>query len=406
VIGIRFNPPPIDLPPEVDWLLARAFGPLIEDVSTGNLDPERILDLGERLALLARIRSRFAEETLRRALGEQSVEPLRRDFYSNVATMMMHETALCDIAEVSSQAGFSIILLKGMALQFLGKLIAGSRRLADIDILVPETECQPLYHALLESGFSRSGAAEPGHHLSVLFHPLGSALEIHHTIDGVRLSRQGNATADLCLQGRHALKLTGFPDHCYLPSEPLLLAQLLVHDLAQHGKAPDSYPAFQLVADLQDLGPPQFENARLIQEVKGWTSRALSAAEIEAAIELTRRLSGGEAGSSIAHEDSDCSVLLRHFAAGALDPTYVDSLKLSYRLEAKPGRGRLESLARTAWGALWLTDLQVELLYGQPKSSAGYLAHRLWRPFDLLIRLIRYSKSWFTTRFKGRSGGV
>ena len=385
-------------------MLARAFGPVDEPYETGDLDPDRVLDFGRRMSLLSRIRSRNSEERLRQELGDQIVEALGRDYYSNVASVMTHEVGVRDVAQVSSRAGFSIILLKGMALHYLERLVAGSRRLADIDILVPVKQCEPLYEALLEAGFTASGIAAPDHHLSMMFHPLGSALEIHHSIDGVRFDGEACATADSCLKGGHVQNLPGFPDHCYLPSEPLLLAHLLAHGLGHHGKAPDSYPPFQLLADLQDCGVARQEGNDLGHVVEGWVSRDLRSPEVRATVELTRRLSNGERGSDIACEDSDGSTLIRHFLAGTLDPAYLESLRLSRRLDARPGRGRPESILGTVWGALWLTNLQIERLYGKPRSNAGYFGYRLWRPFDLMIRLVRYSRSWLVTRYRGWRG--
>jgi hypothetical protein len=47
-------------------------------------------------------------------------------------------------------------------------------------------------------------------------------------------------------------------------------------------------------------------------------------------------------------------------------------------------------LARNVWGALRLTDGQIDALYGRPRSRLGYVYRRLTRPFDLAGRLARH----------------
>ncbi len=382
-------------------MLARGFGPETASVSSGSLDPETLLESGRALSVLPRIKSRISDEVLRAELGDWVLETLGREFYANVATVMSHEEALRDIAEVSAPAGYSLVLLKGMALHFLGNLAAGSRRVADIDILVPVEEGEPL--AMRCWSLPALGSREsrrPTITCRSYFTLVGALWRstMFWTVCGFDGERW--VTADQCLQAGQVQHQSAIPGNCFLPSMPLLVAQFLAHGLGHHGKAPDSYPAFQLVADLQDLGSAVYEDTETMRQVESWVTKDLSLAEIRAATELTHRLSEGELGSEIAREDSGCSQLLRHFVAGALDPTYRESLRLSRRFDPAPGQGRLQSLGQTAWSAVWLTNLQIDLLYGKPMSSAGYLGYRVWRPFDLMIRFVRYSRSWIVTRLK------
>ena len=388
----------------MDWLLALAFGPESTTPSSAPLDPEKLKDCGEHLSLFSRIRSRSSPEVLRNELGADLADAVDSLYYANIAMVMRHEAALEDIARVLDVADTPVILLKGMALHYLGELDAGSRRVADIDLLAPADSCQSIYDSLLRAGFQPSGIAAPMHHLSVLFHPQGSAIEIHHVVDGVCLEKGSFATADSCLENGQVQDLEGYPDNWYLPSEQLLLAQLLAHGLGHHGKAPDSYPPFQLLGDLQHLRSAGAFTGRLPPAVEGWIVDGLEPSEARAALDLEMRLSKGERGSEIAGGDSDASVLLRHFVAGSLDAIYLESLKLERRVDPIPGKGRAESLIRTGWGALWLSDQQIEMIYGQPKSPLGYLGYRLWRPFDLMNRLARYGTSWVVSRLRGRGG--
>ncbi|MEN8164875.1 MAG: hypothetical protein ABFS37_12155, partial [Acidobacteriota bacterium] len=58
-----------------------------------------------------------------------------------------------------------------------------------------------------------------------------------------------------------------------------------------------------------------------------------------------------------------------------------------------PSRGRSATLLRTLWGATVLTRGQVHALYGKPKSTWGYWGYRLYRPFDLIGRTLRYGRA-------------
>ena len=91
---------------------------------------------------------------------------------------------------------------------------------------------------------------------------------------------------------------------------------------------------------------------------------------------------------------SDSATLLRHWLAGCLDADYSKSLKLGRRLEGSRGRNRLLEIVRTGWQAVWLSDRQVELLYGRPGSAIGYVGWRLWRPFDLVGRTVAAAAAW------------
>jgi hypothetical protein len=62
---------------------------------------------------------------------------------------------------------------------------------------------------------------------------------------------------------------------------------------------------------------------------------------------------------------------------------------------------RSKRLLRDAWRTVWLTDTQIEQIYGLPDSFLGYWARRLWRPFDLVGRTIRFGLAWARHRFRG-----
>jgi hypothetical protein len=43
---------------------------------------------------------------------------------------------------------------------------------------------------------------------------------------------------------------------------------------------------------------------------------------------------------------------------------------------------------------VFLSEAQIDAIYGRPRGRLGYLGRRLARPFDLLLRLGRYGVSW------------
>jgi hypothetical protein len=49
--------------------------------------------------------------------------------------------------------------------------------------------------------------------------------------------------------------------------------------------------------------------------------------------------------------------------------------------------------ARSVLDAVFLSNAQIDAIYGPPRHPLGYLGRRLARPFDLLRRLGRYSAS-------------
>ncbi|MGB5552799.1 MAG: nucleotidyltransferase family protein [Thermoanaerobaculia bacterium] len=393
--GIRFRPPNLQGSPEIDWVLRRAFGPpSIRVGAVGELDRQTACDIAQKLSLMARIRTRTPRETLEVEVGSESIELFDRDTVLNTGMELQHEQVCRDLARLARELSIPVIWLKGMALRLMQATLPGSRRTGDIDVLVPSESGTRLYEALIESGCERSGIRAPEHHLSMLQHALGSAIEIHHEIDGVRFDDRAYATAEQCLGGNLVVEADGIPPGTLLPVEPLLVAHLLAHGLSHHGKAPEAYPAFQLLADLQDLGKGQPADPAIDPVSTAWVAGDVSGQEVSAVIDVLRRLSAGEKSSTITCAESDSATLLSHWIAGSLDPDYLQSLKLGRRLDSQRGRGRARQIARTGWRAVWLSDQQVEMLYGQPRSALGYLGWRLWRPFDLIGRTCSSVAAW------------
>lgn len=397
--GIRFRPPNLQGSPEIDWVLLRAFGPpSIRVGSAGELDRQTACDIAQKLSLMARIRTRTPRETLEVEVGSESIELFDRDTVLNTGMELQHEQVCRDLARLASELSIPVIWLKGMALRLMQATLPGSRRTGDIDILVPRESGARLYETLLESGCEPSGIRAPEHHLSMLQHALGSAIEIHHEIDGIRFNSRTYAAAEECFERNLAIEAEEVPQGTFLPAESLLVAHLLTHGLSHHGQAPEAYPAFQLIADLQDLGFGQVEGKSVARESIAWVAGDVSGEEVSAVVDLLRRLSAGETSSEIIIATSNAATVLRHWLAGSLDPDYLNSLKLGRRLEGRGDRNRPLEIVRTAWRAVWLSNNQVEILYGRPSTAIGYLGWRLWRPFDLVGRTLSSAAAWLRLR--------
>jgi len=385
--------------PEIDWALRRAFG-VPDAAALADLDPQAAYDLARKLAVRARIRSRTPRERLEAEIGSQAVADFDRETVLNTGMLLQHERVCRDLASQAQRMTVPLIFLKGMALHFLGVISPGGRRIADIDVLVPRQSSEEFHQALIRAGCEPSGIRAPEHHLSVLKHPLGSAIEVHHEIDGVQFDEAGHATADQCLERDLVVGADEMGKGVFLPTEPLLAAHILAHGLSHHGRAPGSYPAFQVLADLQDLGCGSQGATAVPKKVLNWIAADVSREEAEATLMLVQDLSESIPASDLLRGEGVKTVLLRHLLAGALSAEYLQALKLSRRLAATGDRGRLVGILATTWQSVWLSRLQVEMLYGQPRTAFGYLGWRLWRPFDLAGRTVRSAVAWLGVRLR------
>jgi hypothetical protein len=396
--GIRFDPPRQELGDELCWLVWRAFGPIGAPLpGETELRVQVLRSLAEDLDLAARIGSRTRLEILEIELGAETARWIQQQHSAAAARRLLVGSVCRELAEQGRSLEIPLIFLKGAALQLAGKTASGARNMSDIDLLAPEDGARELQAALVEEGCEVFEARESEHQLQFLSHRSGLGIEIHKIIPGVRLGGEASATAeDLIARGlvRPVAELRG---RCYLPNEAIMLAHLLVHGVAQHGMAPGAYPMSRMLADLQDLeaGDDAAEGAAR------WIERDVSAEEVEAVVDLVRRLQAGDNPAAVATGDDDAGVLLLHLAAGVSDAGYARSMKFR-GLTAKPGDdGGMRALAKTVRGALLPTQAQIDILYGKPKSRLGYWGWRLWRPFDLVLRALRYGTAWL-----GQKSGI
>lgn len=369
-------------------MLLRAFGPAGAPFP-GTVDPPGVLAMARRFELSARIAARQGRERLAAELGPEAAEAFVRDRRTAAAVGLRLQAAARRVAEVAAPLELPLAFLKFMALETTGVLAAGSRDACDVDVLAPEDRTGELWRALVAAGWTSSGLPDAEHQLPALKDPEGGVVEIHRLLPGVRL--EGGSSATFAALDRLGLLAPlppspiDWPGRATVPAPEVQAAHVLVHGLGQHGYWPASYSLLRMVADLIDLDA-------LTDRAAGWVEKDVPAAEAEAVRRLCACLTAGEDPGGTEE------VLLRHMLAGRLDPDYEKSLRLGLFQSQPTDRSRPAQLVRLVLGAVFLTDAQIDVLYGRPRTRLGYLGRRLARPFDLLARLGRYGLQWLKLR--------
>ncbi len=320
--SFRFRPPGFELPAELDWALARAFGPL-----SGRpfelRQPELALHWASVLALRERIASRLPRADAERELPIEIVDVLWRSRTGLAARTLLLREVTRRAAARAVELGIRLVALKGMALLESGVSAWGSRPLVDVDLLAEADRAAELQAALEASGFGRSGPGER-HHLPPLADRSLGELELHRQIPGLAVAGGGSATvADLLSAG--VLRPAPGIDGLDLPAPALLAAHALTHALDQHGLSPTAYPVTRLVGDLIDLGEA-IDDAplgELPHEGAAWVRSSVSRRELGAAAALCRALEAGEPTAA----GADGLALLRHTAAAFSSPRYRRRLR-------------------------------------------------------------------------------
>jgi len=154
------------------------------------------------------------------------------------------------------------------------------------------------------------------------------------------------------------------------------------------------------LADLQDLGFTGEQGDRFMEEGLLWIQNEVSREEVAGTRDLLRQLEEGERASEIVVRDVAAALILKHMLAGSMDAEYRQSLKLSAVTRPSIARPGLTGLLRNMSSAIFLTRGQIDLIYGQPQTEVGYLARRLWRPFDLVGRTFKTLQAKKKLRFR------
>lgn len=356
-------------PDELDWVLARAFGPLAESVPAPP-SGERAAELARSLELAGRIGGRTSSTALARELGAAAGRVLAFEHLRIAAINRELRDTVDRVRNVAEQQGIDVVWLKFAALDLGGYLAIGSREARDVDLLAAELHGVRLHAALEELGFRVASRHSAPHQLPPLLAPSGAAIEVHRSVWGLAL-RAGAKSAQMAdLTPQHtALGLAGTS---IVPRPELLVAHALVHALVQHRSTPTSYAPFRVVADLVDLKAWE----QPVSAIHEFISDELSAAEVACACTLARDLSRGTALDALAAPEAE---LLSGLVAASIDPAFQSILAV----------GRVAELLRDGE----LTRAIARTLFKESESGAERLREPLRRAWRLASGCARYARA-------------
>jgi hypothetical protein len=355
------------------------------------------VELAYRLDLAHRIAARHGGDELYAEIG---LRPAGRLFARHETILRRAAAQAAAAARIAADAdahGIPLVALKFLALRLDGVAPDGVRHAGDLDFLVHERDLGRLATLLAGQGYRNPGYPfREGDHAIHLEHDSGPAVELHRHLPGVRLA-PGAEPARLSDLDEAGLLVAAPGSSVRLPCRDVLVAHLIVHGLAQHGWSARSYPHLRMVADLADLGVRPHDAA--VERAHRWIGDELTQAEVEALVRLVARLRDGDEGPlEQASPDEAEAVLLRHFVAAEIDDDYASFLRLKSAFRGGPASPR--SLWVEIASTLFLSDLQIDLIYGLPRRRWGYLGWRLYRPIDLVVRSLRYA--WAALRLAAR----
>jgi hypothetical protein len=308
--GIRFRPPPVDLTPEIRWVLLRSLGPL-EILTPPGFDPATASDLAVKLGVAARIAARMGRDALVSEIGDAAA-PLLANRVTAVGAELAQERTIERCVAISESTTISIALLKSHKLRLSGRMIEGSRRTADVDLLVSD-DCALEYHAaLLAAGFVTGELEGPGveQHLAPLADPESGIVEVHTRLLGVSTGKGDSMRwSDLrAADGLRRLPAAGAT--CFIPSDEMLTAHALAHGIAQNGRRPNSYALLWMLGDLIDL------EAESRPVPIALVAASVSEEEACAALELAGALGRGDLVEGWGEISGDARKLLSSILAG------------------------------------------------------------------------------------------
>ena len=379
--AFRFRPPQHAVTAEERWCLLRAFAR--RGAAAPSIDAAGVVELARALGLATRIAGRLGPAALRAELGDEASRALLHDYASALGQAQALARATRRVAEAAAELGAPLVLLKRAALVALGFVDDAQREAVDVDVLVAEEALAALQGRLVAGGWRASDGSPADHQAAPLTDPDGTMIELHRFVPGLRVagSRLEARLADLERAGA-LVALADWPGRVFAPTREVLAAHALVHGLDQHGLAPASYPLMRMLADIADLEEAGVAPGR--DAVERWTGTALSHAEVSAALTLVADLRRGAEPAS-----PHASILLRHILVAAADPSYHESLS-QRALVTQLTSGAPSDRSRLFASVVFPTRAQLDAIYGGPRSGLGYALLRLWRPFDLGLRLARH----------------
>ncbi len=185
---------------------------------------ERVLDLEGCAAWVesARRRTPALAEVLGPALP--LIRPAGERALRNAVAMVQQ---LAELAPVAANAGARVLVLKGSARLLAGE-IAGSRTMADIDLLVSAPHAAALHTALQSKlGYTADPTGTPGRHLPSLVRADSLPIEIHE-----RLANAGSPLDTRIWEGTRSVPLGGAT--LEIPSPIAVWLHTLEHAVVVH----------------------------------------------------------------------------------------------------------------------------------------------------------------------------
>lgn len=374
---VRFRPPAVSFSGELRWVLLRAFGPL-DRPGVGDLSCGRVVELARLLSLGGRVAARLGSERLCAELGAVQGAILWRGHQVSVGRLL-HRTELAHaVADAARAASCEVAYLKSAALHLAEITAAGTRDMADVDVLVDRSRRAAFEGALCSAGFQSMELRSRGDSACGFFMPSRGTVDLHLRVPGVRLT-PGAEFVELAGLREAGLLVPapGLAPNLSIPARPVLAAQALAHGIGGHGYDPAHYPLLRMVADLIDLGFGGEQGEALVRAITPWLQTEVTATEVSAARELCALLAAGdpELLSPQAH-DRPAVKLLRHILAGAVDPRYQRALRVHSLVPGLRSDRSLGFILRAGWRHTFRPREDMELLWGPPTGRFGYLRRR------------------------------
>lgn len=328
---VRFRPPPVEMSTELEWLLRAAFS-AEPPRAPKTLHEAKALDLARRLGLAPILGARLSGAAAVTALPASLAEAARRARAHSAIRTAKHDRVAHRIAALAARRSIPLVFLKGFALFVCGRDRAGGRAINDLDLLAPEAGAGKVHAELVQEGYVAHDPHGNEHHLPALASPEGSKVDLHFCLRGLRFEGSGWATWQDLDKRALLTRAEGYPGECSVPKPDIQTAHLLVHGLAHHVWRPDTYPLFNLVADLQELLPDAESWRDFLGRSRKVLLRALHEPELAAMRSLALGLSDGQVPDLAVRPAGDADLLLRHILAGYLDNDYPRRLRIRHSL--------------------------------------------------------------------------
>ena len=403
--GLRLVPPPLELTPELGWILVRAFAPTGHEAPKA-VDGKAVWTLALELDLDCRIGCRVPLAQLRREVGEVAARLFSESYREAAVFTVVANTVARNVAKIASGIGVDVVFLKSNALLLSGISAVGSRRLSDIDLLVGAEASERLEGALQSAGFSHGGRRVGSHHLAPLSHSSGLTVEVHTLVKHVRLNRGSSwVSAQDLWDGGWLGPLEGLGGS-WIPNPSFLAAHTIVHSVVQHWGQAIDYPLLRSVGDLIDLAAAGWPLRAPAEAAPLWLRQERAQGKGGALIALATTLTHADwAETASLAEELGSNLFLRHAVALQCDPDYRNAVKAGGVFWVDRNRSALVALARKLRNRLILDRKALEARYGPADNPLRLIAWRIWRPFDLARKAVGFVRTYLRYRFTRGSRG-